>query len=105
MDYALNKELDIFTNEWGKFVTVEGQAEFEQSVTVDLHDRQSELIGGGFDLPDLRQKIKLIISRLAKEYAVIDAISELSIRRSASADDTLRVSIVYDTGDEFTETI
>lgn len=100
VDYKLDDSFDFQINEWNDFDTVEGLSEFEQNVVVTLHDEQDDIIQRGFG-NTARQKIRLAVTRTAKQFDEIDNIAQLEISRVTDARKAFAVNIIYDTGDSF----
>ncbi|WP_372611601.1 hypothetical protein [Halomonas sp.] len=105
MDYSLNSDMDIHFTEWGDFVTVEGIEEFQQALTVQLHDQQRILFGSTANDATLELRVKQIVTRLANQYSVIDSIDHLKVTRTNTASDTVKIIIGFNTGDSFEETL
>lgn len=102
VDYSINENFDIHRNEWGDFVTVDGLAEFEQDVVVQLHANQRDLIYQNKS-DTTKQKIKLQVQRIARQFDVIDSISRISVEKTLGEEASYEVEVWYNTGDTFKE--
>lgn len=105
VDYGINGDFDIYFSDFRDFVEVDGRAEFEDDVVTRLHDEFRDVIGRrGID-DTIEQKIELAVTRVARDFDIIDSISRINIFRVDFEPDTIGVEITYNTGDTFEETI
>jgi hypothetical protein len=102
VDYSINRDFDIYFNEWGDFVTVDGLAEFEQDVVIQLHDNLESVISGS-NSENAEEKITLEVARVARQFDVIDSIKNIDVSRSFEGRGTYEVLVTYNTGDTFVE--
>lgn len=103
VDYSIDENFDIHFNEWDDFVVVDGLAEFEEDVVVQLHDNLEEVLANPGGRNTAREKIRLQVSRIAKQFGVIDSIKNISVERITDARSSFQVTVTYQTGDAFTE--
>lgn len=105
VDYSINSDFDIHFTEWGDFAVVDGLEEFEQDVVIRLHENQKSIYRDEAGRKIEREKIRLSVTRVAKEFDVIDSIENISITEVQAADKSYQVEVTYKTGDIFTEEI
>lgn len=105
VDYSVNSNYDLHFNENGEFETVDGLAEFEENLMIKIDYNFATLIGEYKNLDTASQKIRLMVTRLAKDFDVIDQIKRIVITEPEDKPETLSIDVFYTTGDTFEETI
>lgn len=102
VDLALDSDFSVFLNDRNELGTVNGRSEFEQSVRVmTTHLMYSSVIGES-NPNEIKNRIRLQISRVAQEHDRLDDISEIDIERSTEDPNTFDVRIRYQS-DSITE--
>jgi hypothetical protein len=101
VDYKIDNQFKADRTSWGSFKTVDGLAEFEQTLVVVLHNEMQEIIGQKITNPI--EKIKLKINRIAKLFGVVEEIRSIRVGKSATESGTYEVVVTYSTGQPFSE--
>lgn len=104
VDYSINEDFDLHYTEWDDFKTVDGLEEFQQDVVIRLHEQQRRLFSSG-NRETTKQKIRLTVKRVAKQFDVINSIKRISVRRVVGESASYEVIVNYNTGDTFSEEI
>jgi hypothetical protein len=105
VDYGINGDFDIYFGEYGDFAVVDGRDEFEDDLAIILHDEFGKVVGKGNFSDTIEQQLKLAITRVAREFGIIESISRINVSLLKNEPETIGVELVYDTGDTFEETI
>lgn len=99
-DLLLDQSFSITLDETNDIATVSGQRAFEQQVVVhatsnlqDAFDPASSSV--------IRERIRLAVSRVARELKFIDSIAQIAIERAGPDGATFEVEVVYEAGDSF----
>lgn len=100
-DFKLDSFLQFQQNEEGQFPGVEGQDEFHQAVVTRLHSRYDEILNGGTTEENVKNKLYLAATRVAKNQDFIDEISSISIQESSEHVGALQLFIRYNSGQTF----
>lgn len=103
VDYSINDKFDIHFNEWKDFATVDGLEEFEQDVVIQLHDNERDILGARSNSDVAKQKIELAVTRVARQFGVIDSIAELNVSEVRDETASYQVEVTYLTGETFSE--
>jgi len=105
VDYSIDGSFDIHFTEWDDFVTVDGLAEFEQDVVIQLHENLEVAQSHRGSQKTAKDKIRLQVSRVAKQFGVIDAIKNISVEKIRGTAGSYAVEVTYQTGDTFRDEI
>lgn len=103
-DLALNEDFDVHLDDRNDLNTVDGQAEFEQTVAVKLTQYMYN-IAGDTNFNKLSEKIRLQISRVARSYDMLDGIDRIAIERDTNNPGIVNVSIIYSANTPFDFTL
>ena len=101
VDYKIDGNFEAEQTSWGSFKTVDGLAEFEQTLVIVLHNELNDIIGRSEG--NKIQKIKLKINRVAKLFGIIDEIRDLRIIETTEADGSYKVIVTYYSEEAFSE--
>lgn len=104
-DLALNSNFSVHLDDRNDLATVEGREAFEQSVVVLLTEFMHERLPGLSEGQTLKQKIRLEVSRVARDHDELDSIASLNIREKPGEPDTYLVQIIYESGQDFSTDI
>jgi len=99
-DLALDSTFDIFLDDRNEVATVEGVEAFEQSVAVQLTEFMYNIPGDG-DFQTLKEKIRLQVSRVARNHDMLDNIEKVVVRRHPDKAGTVAVELIYTSNDNF----
>jgi len=95
VDLALDRDFSVFLNDRNEVGTVDGRAEFEQSVRVMVTHFMHTSVIGESNPANVKNKIRLQISRVAREHNRLDGISDIVIEQSDEDPHTYEVAINY----------
>jgi len=101
VDYKIDENFRAEQTSWGSFKSVDGLAEFEQSVVLALHYEMQEILGRAVSNPV--EKIKLKINRIAKIFDVIDEVRNIRVLKSPDEKGTYEVIVTYHSNEAFSE--
>lgn len=99
-DLALDGNFDIFLDDRNDVATVDGRAEFEQTVAVKLTSYMYN-IAGDTDFATLKEKIRLQVSRVARSHDMLDSINRVAVDRHPDKPGTVRVELIYSSSATF----
>lgn len=100
MDLALNSDFSVYLDDRNDLATVSGLDEFEQSVVVRVTDYMHESLTGLTDAQNVEEKLRLQVSRVAREHDRIDDVVDVSVQPKPADPETRLVSIQYASDDE-----
>lgn len=103
VDYSVDSTFDLHFTKHNDFEVVEGLQEFEENLVIELWDRFEEATGLAQNLDSTKEKIRLLINRVAAEFEVIDRIQDIRITEPLDKPETLSVEVIYMTGTRFEE--
>ena len=98
-DLSLNSNFSVHLNDRHDLATVEGREAFEQSVSVALTEFMHETLPGLKKGENIKQKITLQITRVARDHDNLDAVRDVIIEEKDKEPDTYQVRIAYESGD------
>jgi hypothetical protein len=98
-DLSLNSNFSVHLNDRNDLATVEGRDAFEQSVSVALTEFMHDTLPGLKKGENIKEKITLQVTRVAREHDSLDSISQISVVEKEGVPDTYQVEIHYDSGD------
>lgn len=98
-DLKLNSNFSVELNDRNDIATVNGRDAFEQSVTVALTEFMYNNLPGLTKQDNIKQKIKLQVTRVARENSWLTNIRTIQISEKDNAPDTYLVNITYESGD------
>jgi hypothetical protein len=102
VDLALDSDFSVYLNDRNELGTVDGRAEFEQSVRVMITDFMYRRVIGESDPSTIKNKIRLEVSRVARRHDRLENISNIDISQSEDDPHTYVVRIDYQS-DSLTE--
>lgn len=102
VDLSLDSNFSVFLNDRNEIGTVDGRAEFEQSVRVMITEFMHTSLIGESDPAKIKNKIRLQVSRVARRHGRLTDISEISITQPTDQPHTYHVRINYQS-DSLTE--
>ncbi len=98
VDLSLDSDFSVFLNDRNGISTVDGRSEFEQSVRVmTTHFMHTSVIGES-NKDKIKNKIRLQVSRVAREHDRLSDISDIEISESEEDPNTYNVRINYQSG-------
>lgn len=100
IDFALDGTLQFYKNDSGKFAVVNGIDEFEQSIRLMIAEYMHDVIGES-NKENIKNKIRLQVSRVARNHDRLEDISEVSISESQEKANVYLVNINYESNDTF----
>lgn len=103
VDYSINEDFDLELTDWGDIRTVDGFEEFQQDVVKRLHERERELLATRGNSQTQQERIALEVTRVARDFDVVDDIEELAVARIRGESASYRVQVTFKTGDSFIE--
>lgn len=95
LDLSLNSDFDVHLNDRNGLATVSERDEFEQSLVIALTDYMHNSAIGEFDPETVREKLRLIASRVARRSNRINSVERVEVAPSEDAPNTYEVRIVY----------
>lgn len=98
VDLALDSNFSVFLNDRNELGTVSERAEFEQSIRVMVTDLMYRNVIGESNPGEIKNKIRLQISRVARRHDRLDDISEIDISQSDDDPHVYEVTINYTSG-------
>jgi hypothetical protein len=104
-DLALNSNFSVHLDDRNDLATVEGRDAFEQSVVIRLTEFMNESLPGLTDGQTLKEKIRLEVSRVARDHDELDSIASLTISEKEDQPDTFTVQLVYESEQSFSTDI
>jgi len=99
-DIALDEDFDVFIDDRNDLGTVEGRAEVEQSIALQVSLYFFSEIGET-NYSKVEEQLKLKTRRAARENDRIDSIQSIVVERSIEEKDTYNVTISYDQTEDF----
>ncbi|AGC34298.1 T4 gp25-like baseplate wedge protein [Haloarcula virus HCTV-15] len=94
MDLALNSDFSVFLDDRNDLAVVEGREAFEQSVVITLTDFMQDVLSN-YNPDTIKSKLRLQVTRVAREHDQIQSIDYINIYRKQDAGDTYVVEVVY----------
>lgn len=104
MDIRLDSNFDIALDHRNDLPVVEGREEFEQALRVRVTDYFYNIIGAGSP-KTAASFVRVEARRVATDMDEIDNLSQIVIEADEDRPNTLGVSVIYNTGDDFTFTL
>jgi hypothetical protein len=98
VDLALDSNFSVFLNDRNELGTVSERAEFEQSIRVMVTDLMYRNVIGESNPGEIKNKIRLQISRVARRHDRLDDISEIDISQSTDEPHKYDVKVNYTSG-------
>lgn len=95
VDLALDSDFSVDLNDRNELATVDGRAEFEQSVRVMLTSFMYSSVIGETDTKTIKQKLRLQTSRVARRHSQISYIDSIEIAQAENDPHTYEVRIDY----------
>lgn len=102
-DLAVNESFEVFTDARGDLATVDGRGAFEQEVMLRVSSRYLDIIGD-HDRGTISDLLEVEARRVAAEMDEIDDVSDIRVVFPDDKINTVEVTIIYDTSEEFTFT-
>lgn len=100
-DVSLDEDFDVHLDDRNDVAIVNERAEFEQSVAIKLTSFMYD-IAGDSDLDTIKERIRLQVSRVARNHDLLDSIRKpIRIERDADNPGTVNVEIVYISSENF----
>ena len=104
VDYSIDSDFNLHFNEWDDFVVVDGLEEFEQDVVIQLHENLSDVLNYRGTTQTAREKIVLEVTRIAKQFGVIESVEDIDVRKVRGEQGSYEVRVIYKTSrDAFSE--
>jgi hypothetical protein len=103
VDYKIDQNFQLVKKDYGSFQEVDGLKEFEQEIVSKLHGELFDVFQSDSGNSETKLKIRLKVKRLAKEFDVIDRVSNISVRKERSGEGTYNVRIHYESNTDFSE--
>lgn len=103
-DIAFDTNFEAYITERGDLAGWSGKDRFEGHVVLRISTRYREIIGD-YEPSTIRTKLRQEAARVARRMNQIEDIAALTIEFVEDQPNTVRVTIIYDTTDEFSETI
>lgn len=100
-DLAINRDGEVYLDARGDLATVTGTAAFEQELMLRVSGRYLD-IAGTVDRGTIRDLLEVEARRVADEMDQLDRVVDIRIVYPNDAINTVEVTVIYDTGDEFT---
>lgn len=101
MDIGLNEHFDFELDDRNDAPTVEGRVEFEQKLRLRVTDYFHEIIGNAEGQNALKL-VQVAARRVARDEQGIETVSAINAEYAEDAPNTIEVTVVYDTNDDFT---
>ena len=101
MDIALNSNFDIELDDRNDLPTVEGRDAFEQRLAVRTTAYFYQIVGT-VGREELLSLVKLQAQRVANDAEGVDRVVQIEARFSDEQHNTVDVTAIYETGDEYT---
>lgn len=105
VDYGINGDFDLKFTDEDKLEAVTGFDEFEDDLAIALEYEVTPLIGEYNDSAALKERAKLIVTRLARESDVIDGLKSINVFETPRKQTNFSLEITYHSGENFQETI
>lgn len=102
-DLAVNEDFDIYTDARGDLATADGRSHFEQEVMLRVSRRYLDIVGD-VDRGTVADLLEVEARRVADEMEELDDVADILVRYPDDEVNTVKVTIIYDTGDELTFT-
>lgn len=100
IDLRINEDFDIELDDRQDLAIVEGREAFEQHLSIVVTHYFHELIGTT-KTSNLEQKIELQARRVINSVAGIEDVANVLVQRSEEEPNTIEVTVLYSTGEEF----
>ena len=98
-DIALDSSFDVFLDDRNDLGTVEGVAEFQQSVAIYLQEYLYEEMSR-LDSDTAEQRVQMQVTRVARDHDMLDRIDTINVRRDSDEPDRMLVDVFFITGEE-----
>ena len=95
MDLSLNTQFSVHLDDRNDLATVSDRAGFEQSVVVMVTDYMQASLPGLTGQENIEEKIRLVVSRVARDHDLLDSIGSIDIGRKRGQPDTFEVTVQY----------
>lgn len=100
MDLKLNREMDITFDDGNDLDTVIGREQFNQQVAIYLQVYLYDKIGR-YGNEELFGLIKMEIKSVARDYSKLDDVRAIDIQRHDEIPNSVEITILYQSGEEF----
>jgi hypothetical protein len=104
MDIGLNRFFDLELDDRNDLPLVRGRAEFEQRLAFSVTNFFQDVVGS-VDRPAALTMLQVHASRVAHRYGEIERIAQLQVEYDEEEPNTINMTLIYDTGDDFTFSI
>ena len=101
MDIGLNSDFDIELDGRNDLPLVTGRGQFEQNFALRLTAYFDDNIGS-IDQPTVIERLRVAARRIVDDMAGLERVVNIRIRYDDKHPNTVLVTAIYDTGDEFT---
>lgn len=101
MDIGLNDSFDLELDGSNDIPLVRGREAFEQRLRLSITSSFQDIIGSTNRSTAL-QLIEVQVKRVARQYDVIEQMVQIQVEYDDDQPNTINLTIIYDTGDEFT---
>lgn len=101
VDYELDGDFHLVTTSWGAVKDTDGLREFEQTLAILLSDKMDHIIGQTSSADLIPNKIRLAVTRVAKEYEMLDEVDEVVVAETNTPSQEYQVTIYYNSDEPF----
>ncbi|UBF22612.1 T4 gp25-like baseplate wedge protein [Halorubrum tailed virus 25] len=101
MDIGLNKNFDLELGGRNDVFLVRGREEFEQRLRLSVVSFFQRIIGNT-NRETVLQLIEVQAKRVAQEYDEIEQVAQIQVEYDDERPNTINLTFIYDTGEEFT---
>jgi len=101
VDLAVNSDFEVYTDSRGDLASVSGRAAFEQEVMLRVSARYLDIVGES-NRATIADLLEVEARRVATEMGTLASVSDIEITYPDGTINTVEVTIIYDTGEEFT---
>lgn len=95
MDIALNSNFSVHLDDRHDLAAVTDRDEFEQSIVVMATDYMHASLPGLTGEQNIREKIRMVVTRVARDHNRLDDIADIDIERSSRDSETYEVMVRY----------
>jgi len=99
-DLKLNSNFSVHLDDRNDLATVSGREAFEQSIVMMLTDFMYGTVLGLSSRENIKERINLEVTRVAREHDLLDSIEYISINEKLGESDTFEVRVSYSSTDE-----
>ncbi|OYR54916.1 hypothetical protein [Halorubrum halodurans] len=101
MDLGLNENFDLSLDDRNDLPLVRGREGFEQRLRLSVTSFFKNVVGDT-SRGTARKLIELQAQRIAQQYTEIDRVVQIQTEYDGMRANTINLTIIYDTGDDFT---